>query len=823
MKLNIALSVLLSLSFNVKAQTSSNERTILNPFKDGYAKIVTDHQTYYINTSGQKITPPPDKAGVLPPGKEALEKYENELKKNPAYLPATVSHFTNDKGKTGIQSPAGDVLVAALYDDINTGSRLFWKLYQNGKVSLYLPDKKTLPFFDDIGYLDGEHFDIKQNGKWSIYSKSKGKVITQNQYDGFDYCGGCGKAASYVYAKKGNKWGIIDWNEKVLIPFEYNHYHSGMRSDNWVQTFSKSETEFAILNLASKEVFDFRKGKIIGGSLIYQKDGKFGLYSQNATLVLPFEYDLIEEPNANSYLGYSGPYLIVHKNKKQGVINHQGNIIIPVEYDEIKVYEAYFSARKKNITYLIDSTKKVLTQVENGEISHVNDYFYSSGSKGNNIFRIKKRAYSGLYFPETNTYYEPAYYNVSVQMPDEEDATEFLIAERQGIITVFDLKGKQIIPSGYNNFRFSNSLPDEYVWVFKNELVGIFDIKNQKEIVPPLYNKIEVSPKAGAGLLIATGGNYETPFIDLFDKKGNQLINKTIKTIDRINDNIYLLNFSAGNSKPALLDVKEMKIKEINYPYVYATGSNELLLVSKNNETANLYQVNKQKILKDEYDITYQSGNYSSSVYSKHPSIYTFKKGIAKIESEKGYGYINEEGKVILPPTYKLAEDFPDNGIIMFGEPSKQYGSSIYQVGFMNLSGKIVFPIEKYSYHRALLPEDLCLNGKVILPKMDIYPEKYGLGDIQSGKILLEMVYDYIRPIHQGKYLLLEANKKFGIADLNGQIIVSVEFDNLHIPNEFTEQSEPLFPLLVKKGKQWMYRLENGKYLEQTGSDINLY
>lgn len=822
MKISIVLSVLLSAAFTVQAQTT-HERTILNPFKNGYAKIVTGNQTYYINTSGQKIAPPIDRAGVLPPAEEAVEKYESELKKYPGYLPATVFSFTNDKGKTGIQSPAGEVLIPALYDNINTESRLFWKLYQNKKVSFYLPDKKTLPFFDDIGYLDGEYFDVKQNGKWGIYSKSKGKIITQALYDGFDYCGGCGKAAAYVYAKKGNKWGIIDWNEKILIPFEYNHFHSGMRSDNWIQTFSKNDDEPVILNLASKEVFDFRKGKIVAGSLIYEQDGKFGLYAQNATLILPFEYDLIEEPNANSYLGYSGQYLIVHKNKKQGVVNNKGNFILPIEYDEIKVYDDYFSARKNNITCLINNEQKVLMQVENGEISHANEYFYSSGSKGNYIFKIKKQAYAGLFFPETNKYYEPAYYNINIRTTEKEDSTQFVIGERQGIITVFDLKGKLLIPAGYHNFHFQHSLSDEYAWIFKNELTGIFDIKNQKEIIPPLYNKIEVFPRPGTDLLIATGGGYDTPFIDLFDKKGNKLISKTIKTFDRINDNIYLLNFSDNKSKPALLNINEMKVKEMNYPYVYATGSSELLLVSKNNETANLYQITKEKTLPEVYDITYQSGNYPSSVNTKYPSIYPFKNGIAKIESEKGYGYMNEAGTVILPPIYQLAQEFPDDGIIMFGEPSKQYGSSIYQVGFMNLSGKIVFPTEKYSYHRSLLPEALCLSGKVILPKMDTYSEKYGLGDIQSGQILLEMIYDHIRPIHKGKYLLLETNKKFGIADLNGNLIVPVELDDLHIPNDFTEVSEPLFPLLIKKGKQWMYRLENGKYLGQTGSDIQLF
>ena len=38
----------------------------------------------------------------------------------------------------------------------------------------------------------------------------------------------------YVYAQQNGKWGVMDWNEKVLVPFKYEHAHWNMRSDNWV-------------------------------------------------------------------------------------------------------------------------------------------------------------------------------------------------------------------------------------------------------------------------------------------------------------------------------------------------------------------------------------------------------------------------------------------------------------------------------------------------------------------------------------------------------------------------------------------------------------
>ena len=219
----------------VDMPVQASDQVSLGAFRQGWATIREGRDEYYIDTQGEKLRID-NPNNVIWGAAHAIDEYNAELQENPVLLPRNVILFERN-GLWGIVDPKGEVVIPAEYNHIDIRYRQFWKLHKGSKVAVYLPDGDILPFFEDIGYLDGEYFDVKQDDAWHIYRKSAGRIITNTAYEEFDYCGGCGSTSPYVYAKKNGKWGIIDWQGNVLVPFEFDHEHRSMRSDNWVASF----------------------------------------------------------------------------------------------------------------------------------------------------------------------------------------------------------------------------------------------------------------------------------------------------------------------------------------------------------------------------------------------------------------------------------------------------------------------------------------------------------------------------------------------------------------------------------------------------------
>src|SRR5699024_12825122 len=93
-------------------------------------------------------------------------------------------------------------------------------------------------------------------------------------------CGGCGSKPDYVYALLDGKWGIVSFENKTLLPFEYEFPgDKGMRSGNWVTNLTKENREL-IINIASgKEDYeeDYKESKVVNGFLEQKKGRKYDL------------------------------------------------------------------------------------------------------------------------------------------------------------------------------------------------------------------------------------------------------------------------------------------------------------------------------------------------------------------------------------------------------------------------------------------------------------------------------------------------------------------------------------------------------------------
>ncbi len=136
---------------------------------------------------------------------------------------------------------------------------------------------------------------------------------------------------NYVFASKEKKWGVVDMENNVFIPFEYEQIQ---------QTLSK--------NQLGKDTF------------IVQVKGLLGTIDYKNKIVIPIEYDAI---SGYCEINFNGHYVV--KNGKTGIIDKNGKIILPTEYDFLFYYtKAAIKAKKDRKYGLINSEKKIIIPFE---------------------------------------------------------------------------------------------------------------------------------------------------------------------------------------------------------------------------------------------------------------------------------------------------------------------------------------------------------------------------------------------------------------------------------------------------------------------------
>jgi hypothetical protein len=151
-------------------------------------------------------------------------------------------------------------------------------------------------------------------------------------------------------------------------------------------------------------------------------------------------------------------------------------------------------------------------------------------------------------------------------------------------------------------------------------------------------------------------------------------------------------------------------------------------------------------------------------------------------QNENGkYGFVNEQGKEIIPFIFERASEFRD-GYALVIDNEKQYRK------FINTTGKIVLSLE---CDGATQPQ----RGKVAFCK----DKKFGLIDITNGNMLLPLEYDEISVIEDTDLgCFLRKKRKVGFADINGKIFLPCIYDEI-TPFNLCAGGKPFFRLRLKE------------------------
>jgi WG repeat protein len=607
----LLIAVIISTTRYTYAQTQLDQASL---YKNGFARVVKDNKYWYLDTAGHyafdKIAPVPDNYNYT--GANA----------NPLNIVTRQQKLGVLKNGQWILNPA--------YDSIDTQFNV-WKISKDGMTTWCDTSGQLLaPLrFYGMGYLDGHHFDVQQNGKWGIYDNRKDSVIIPFLYDEFDYCGGCGLPSDYVLAKKNGKWGVVSFRNEVLVPFEYDHQHMNMRSDEWVMSLQHDD-HFTLINMQTGKIFaepeyTFSGSNLWGDLVCLAKKGKYGLQDKYGRQIVDFMYDDIswfdDMAERKDY------YASVEKNGKYGLIDTTGKIVIPI------IYSGMIWAYNDSTFYMNGAHMKMLLD-HHGH--HLLPEYYKEISELRPegqppfLFTVTKNGKQGIYNRITRTLTPIVYDALSAY-----DITNCIVTERNKKKGLLNSQGKQILPPVFDQidafYDYAN-----LIQVKTGDQEGLYDSSGNL-ILPPKYDFI-FRDYTDTGLL----------HIKVYTPKGGQ------EGIATTNGKILV--------PPRYDDIKEITIQS----FLLHKDDHYFLFDSRTGEKDSL---------------TPKEASREFTGISAAP----FQKGIALSQKEKiGYGFIDSTGKEIIPPVYDLIwQEEGGNGFIV-----RQNG----KYGVFNTEGKIIIP-----------------------------------------------------------------------------------------------------------------------------------
>lgn len=298
--------------------------------------------------------------------------------------------IVNDKLKTGVLDKNGKLIVPFEYLTVKLEnnffiatqvgkerySTIFTIFNQKGEVLLkpqafyriiYDDARQAFLLFDKITRYSG-YVDMAGNiNKMNFWRYKRGQLLNANHDQAL---------------LKGKKFGLVNRNGEMVLPFEYEDLFGF--PDFPKQIFYKQDGLYGVMTKTGDKLlppqFEDIGSRLKNGTgeeseelpllLVKQNDqwGVYDLYSQR--VVIPAEYD-----NIRGYIFHVGhqPLVEVEKNQRYGLVDLSGKVIVPPEYTNFysRVFrtggQAFLEVKKNRRYGLFDLSGKVIMPPEFSE------------------------------------------------------------------------------------------------------------------------------------------------------------------------------------------------------------------------------------------------------------------------------------------------------------------------------------------------------------------------------------------------------------------------------------------------------------------------
>ena len=433
------------------------------------------------------------------------------------------------KDKYGFFCLGGAIYEAPIYDKITRLNAETLKIEKEGKYAIHhFQDKSSItPLWDDMRNIEYTPFmAVKKQGGWQLYNRQPiHSDLVVDSIIGI-------KSWETAIVKKDNKFGFINKNMELIVPFIYDSLKvmgiQYMERDIWVKEgdqwkkvdgngkeiilpnnappitrykgnpIEKKQDKYGVMKPDGNVLipFDYEALTPLLDYLQAKKGTNWGILSDTNTVFAPFEYDsFIVGDDKNIIAEKQGKYGIlntanpkntvveyekierignkeyqVQKQGKWGVINTKNQIILPVVYDSLnyRLYIENVSEQQKHIPHL---------------------YIPEKGDSTMNIcyFVAKKDGKWGL-VSNDNKIYLPFEYD-KIDINNSQNTVGIIILKKGGKWGVITHKNKVIIPFDYEEIMNSVYLP--VVFLRKNGKIGVATWEHQL-LIPFEYDKYEL-------------------------------------------------------------------------------------------------------------------------------------------------------------------------------------------------------------------------------------------------------------------------------------------------------------------------------------------
>jgi len=186
-------------------------------------------------------------------------------------------------------------------------------------------------------------------------------TLNQKVAEGFEYAESFRDSCAIV--KKNGKYGIINYEGKLLTDLKYDRIDNFSEKSAIVKLKTDGKDKYGVINNKGVEIvpciYDNLRNDIYENNdknlIIATKDKKSGVLNRKGEIVVPFVYD-----NINFFSCSMAP---VQQNNKFGYVNTSGKLVIPCIYDYADCfvdYKQWAKVDKGNETLYINKAGQVM-------------------------------------------------------------------------------------------------------------------------------------------------------------------------------------------------------------------------------------------------------------------------------------------------------------------------------------------------------------------------------------------------------------------------------------------------------------------------------
>ncbi len=248
-----------------------------------------------------------------------------------------------DNKKYGLISENGDIVLPFVYDSLYLGGEKdYYILIKNGNYQLFSVGKKT--FSSNYAFLS--HLDLDRYGNLRA------------------------PFPIYFAAKRGDKWGVMDAKEAVVIPFEYDYATTDEKSgdDKSLVLVKNNEITMYEYNCFPNPLpkpFVIHEDEVFQNFNLVDKPNRFCLVDmQTGRVVLPPQYETLN--NGDSYRTMNHFRIVEAEKGKRKILFKNETELIDYPFDK---FPRDISDSKNLILFQTDSVMQI-AHLRQGKILH---------------------------------------------------------------------------------------------------------------------------------------------------------------------------------------------------------------------------------------------------------------------------------------------------------------------------------------------------------------------------------------------------------------------------------------------------------------------